>query len=257
MVEADCQKLDLAAEPDKELDSMTFAAYLESRHATATAIRTATVWTRAMVGQEPADISALFFLQYCKAGGGLLQMRSDRKGGGQHLRMRQGTQFIAKNLAASLPEGTVRYSWPVSSITQVSPDTVRVKTSGGTIEAAKVICAVPPTALQSITFEPQLPFETRLAISSHAYGFYMKVMVRFKSPFWVERGFCGLAQSFVGPACIFRDTSVPAQDKHILTCFMAGDMGKDWAGQPAQARKEALLKQIGETYGVTDRIQGE
>jgi monoamine oxidase len=257
MVEADCQKLDLASEPDKELDSMTFAAYLDNRNATATAVRTATIWTRAMLGQEPTDISALFFLQYCKAGGGLLQMRSDRKGGGQHLRMRQGTQYIAKSLAATLPDGVLRPSTAVTSIQQVSPDLVRVQTSAGAFQATKVICAVPPTVLRDLTAELQLSAEMRLALSSYAYGFYMKVMARFKSPFWVSRGFCGLGQSFTGSACIFRDTSVPAQGKHILTCFMAGETGRRWAEQPEQARKEVLLKQIGDTYGVSAEVQSE
>lgn len=257
LVEFECQQIDLESSPDRELDSMTFAAYLASRNATAAAVRTATVWTRAMLGQEPEDISALFFLQYCKAGGGLLQMRSDRKGGGQHLRLRQGTQHFAKSLAAALPKGMVRLSETVSSIRQTGSRTLRVQSSSGTWEASKVISAVPPPVLQTVEFEPRLPAEAALAISSYAYGFYMKVMIRFRTPFWVEKDFCGLAQSFVGPACIFRDTSVPADGKHVLTCFMAGKPGLEWSKLPAEARKEALLRQISEVYGVPERARAD
>jgi monoamine oxidase len=53
-------------------------------------LATVSIWTRAMLGCEPSELSALFFLDYCKSGGGLLQMRSDQKSGGQHLRIRQG-----------------------------------------------------------------------------------------------------------------------------------------------------------------------
>ena len=66
---------------------MSFMAYLKSRQASDKAIATATIWTPAMLGQEPEDVSALYFLNYCKSGGGLLQMRSDRRHGGQYLRI--------------------------------------------------------------------------------------------------------------------------------------------------------------------------
>ena len=71
-----------------------------------------------MLGVNPADLSALFFLNYCKSGGGLLAMRSDRKGGGQHLRVRQGTQLFAKGLADALPPGTIQLNAPVQAVTQ-------------------------------------------------------------------------------------------------------------------------------------------
>jgi monoamine oxidase len=257
VVEAECQKIDLASAPDEELDSMTFAAYLESRSATPIAIQTATVWTRAMLGQEPADISALFFLQYCKAGGGLLQMRSDRKGGGQHLRIRQGTQHFSKSLAATFPAGTVRLNEKVTAIRQTDSGSIRVQSSQGDFEAKKIICAVPPPILKDITFEPQLPDRTALAVSSYRYGFYMKVMIRFRTPFWVDKGLCGLSQSFAGPAAIFRDTSVPTDDKHVLTCFMAGKPGIEWSKLGAEERQELLLKQIGEIYGVGSQAQDQ
>lgn len=106
MCEADCQALDTWRPKDTRLDSVTFEAYLTSRGANEAALATATVWTRAMLGQDPKDISALFFLNYCKSGGGLLQMRSDRKHGAQYLRVRQGTQAFSLGLASSLPEGT-------------------------------------------------------------------------------------------------------------------------------------------------------
>src|ERR1700759_5333404 len=118
MVEADCQKFDSAEPNDPTLDRLSFAAYLRSRHASDVAIAIATIWTRAMLGQEPEDVSALYFLNYCKSGGGLMQMRSDRKHGGQYLRVRQGTQLFSTGLADDLPSGTIQLNTPVSSIIQ-------------------------------------------------------------------------------------------------------------------------------------------
>ena len=161
MCEADCQALDTWRPDDDSLDSLTFEAYLRSRGASAVALATATVWTRAMLGQDPRDISALYFLNYCKSGGGLLQMRSDRKHGGQYLRIRQGTQVFSLGLASSLPEGTIKLSAPVHSVVQSGNQSIKVQAGGVVYAARKVITTVPSPALKSIAFHPKLPPRSR------------------------------------------------------------------------------------------------
>ncbi|KAE8370449.1 hypothetical protein BDV27DRAFT_152044 [Aspergillus caelatus] len=251
MCEADCQALDTWRPRDTSLDSLTLEAYLRSRGASEVAIATASIWTRAMLGQDPRDISALYFLNYCKSGGGLLQMRSDRKGGGQHLRVRQGTQIFALGLESSLPSGTVKLSSPVHSITQ-DDQSVKVHASAGVYAGRKLITTVPTPALKNMSFHPELPPAKKAWIQSTSYGYYTKAMLQFKSPFWIERGFCGLAQSFIGPASVVRDTSSTVDHKYILTCFMAGDHGLSWSKLSTKDREEALLKQLEQLYGALD-----
>ncbi|KAJ9196022.1 hypothetical protein DTO164E3_6560 [Paecilomyces variotii] len=247
-VQADCLAVDTFQPRDTYLDSLTFEAYLRSKGASKEALATATVWSRAMLGQEPRDISALYFLNYCKSGGGLLQMRSDRKDGGQYLRIRQGTQFLAKELAATLPEGVVRLSTRVKSIRQVVSRAVEVHVSGPdgprAYIARKVICSVATPVLRTIEFSPPLSLEKKILVDSTTYGYYTKVLLVFKTPFWIAKGFCGLAQSFVGPASLIRDTSSPEDDKHVLTCFLAGDFGRAWAQLLAEERQKTLLQQV-------------
>lgn len=256
MCEADCQVLDAAKPKDTKLDAMSFEAYLRSRNAEETSMATATVWTRAMLGVDPSQLSALFFLNYCKSGGGLLQMRSDRKGGGQHLRIRQGTQSIAKGLAAELPEGSIRLNTPVTDIVQDGPGSVEVVGSDGAIiRARKVITTVPSPALRSINFEPKLHPVKQAWSESAGYGYYTKAIVIFKTPFWVDKGFCGLVQSFIGPASVIRDTSSPDDEKHALTCFMVGPPGKAWGSLPASDREQQLLSQLATLYGDKERIK--
>jgi monoamine oxidase len=258
MCEADCQKLDVFKPEDETLDSMTFEAYLQSRGASTTAMSTATVWTRAMLGQEPKDLSALFFLNYCKSGGGLLQMRSDRTGGGQHLRIRQGTQLFSKGLAGDLPEGVIRLSTPVTAINNNTGDNaVEVHTQDQVIRARKVISTVPSPVLRNISFSPDLPSNKRTWIESTKYGYYTKAMMVFRTPFWVDKGFCGLTQSFIGPAGVIRDTSSPQDDKHILTCFLGGTPGFAWSDLSTTDRENALLKQIGQLFKVGDAAEKE
>lgn len=87
-----CQTIDIhdPVRTGGHLDQMSFEGWLKSQGAEKTAMATAAIWTRAMLGLEPCEISALFFLSYCKSGGGLLQMRSDRKHGGQYMRLVDG-----------------------------------------------------------------------------------------------------------------------------------------------------------------------
>ncbi|RAH81528.1 putative flavin-containing amine oxidase [Aspergillus japonicus CBS 114.51] len=250
LCEADCQALDAWRPRDPALDRVTFEAYLRARGASEVAVATARVWTRAMLGQDPNDVSALYFLNYCKAGGGLLQMRSDRKHGGQYLRVRQGTQAFALGLAASLPRDTVRLAQPVHSIVQTAHQPVKVQAGGAVYAARKVILTVPTPAMKKIAFFPALPPAKQAWIESTTYGYYTKAMVEFRSPFWVRGGFCGLAQSFSGPASVVRDSCSPDDAKYVLTCFMSGEPGRAWAALPVPEQERQLLDQLAKLFQV-------
>ncbi|KAJ5673160.1 hypothetical protein N7507_002287 [Penicillium longicatenatum] len=253
--EADCQAVDIFNPRDTRLDSMTFEAYLRSKNASDKALWTATVWTRAMLGVDPRDLSALFFLNYCKSGGGLLQMRSDRKGGGQHLRIRQGTQSFSKKLAETLVPNTVRLNTAVKHIRQESPVVDVIAENGSVYRARKVITTVPSPVLKTISFEPAL-HPLKLAWSESAsYGYYSKAMMVFKAPFWIPKGFCGLAQSFTGPAAVVRDSCSPADEEYALTCFMCGPPAQEWAALPQPERQEKLLAQLGALFRAEDTIK--
>jgi monoamine oxidase len=85
-----CHTIDIKRPWAPEHDSVTLEEFMKQRGAGTTALGFVNVWARAMLGCEPSEMSALYFLDYCKSGGGLLQMRSDRKDGGQFLRIRTG-----------------------------------------------------------------------------------------------------------------------------------------------------------------------
>ncbi|RMZ88274.1 hypothetical protein DV736_g4507, partial [Chaetothyriales sp. CBS 134916] len=254
--ETDCQSLSVFEPENTQLDAMNFEAYLRTKNASQASIATATVWTRAMLGVDPADISALFFLNYCKSGGGLLQMRSDRRGGGQHLRIRQGTQSIARRLAAALSPGSIRLNTTVKDVIQDSSGTAVVLSEDGVVyRARRVITTVPSPVLKTINFEPELSRSKQAWSESASYGFYVKAIVAFRTAFWIEKGLCGLCQSFVGPASIVRDTSSPADKEYALTCFMAGAPGQQWVKLSAIERQQSLLDQLGILFNDKYRVQ--
>lgn len=179
-------------------------------------------------------------------------MRSDTRHGGQYLRIREGTQMFAFNLAKQLPESTILLKQPVTHVEQVSPEVVRVN---GRLQCRKVICTVPPPIVKKIGFVPPLPEAKRTLLDSYGYGFYHKVMAVFKSPFWVEAGFCGLVSSFKGPACVIRDTSVHEDSTYVLTCFLAGSEGRKWSDGAEEGRREALIAQLESLFGEAARSE--
>ncbi|QVM09476.1 hypothetical protein D8B26_004136 [Coccidioides posadasii str. Silveira] len=77
-------------EVHRQYDNMTFEQLVRKHGGGSTALATAKIWTRAMLGRDPFQVSAMYVLDYYKRLGGLLQARSDRKDGGQYLRIRQG-----------------------------------------------------------------------------------------------------------------------------------------------------------------------
>lgn len=85
-----CQTIDIRNPWGEKHDDVTLEEIIKKQNLEPLALATVSIWTRAMLGCEPSELSALYFLDYCKSGGGLLQMRSDQKNGGQYLRLRTG-----------------------------------------------------------------------------------------------------------------------------------------------------------------------
>ncbi|EFW13949.1 predicted protein [Coccidioides posadasii str. Silveira] len=81
-------------EVHRQYDNMTFEQLVRKHGGGSTALATAKIWTRAMLGRDPFQVSAMYVLDYYKRLGGLLQARSDRKDGGQYLRIRQDCHWL-------------------------------------------------------------------------------------------------------------------------------------------------------------------
>ena len=92
LAESICQTIDIhnPTGTGKALDNITLEQWVRQETLSETALASVRVWTRAMLGLEPSDMSALYFLDYCKSGGGLMQMRSDKSNGGQFLKVEGG-----------------------------------------------------------------------------------------------------------------------------------------------------------------------
>jgi monoamine oxidase len=219
-----------------------------------------------MLGVDPSEVSALYFIECkfthlllvsndevsidCAAGGGLMTMRSDGRGGGQYLRIREGTSALVEGLAQKLKPDSIRLNSPVAKVSQQSDGKVLVSTRAPTPQtylARKVIVSVPTPVYKTIQISPPLPASKTAVTNRTRYGFYTKYIISFSKAFWTEKKFCGLAQSFIGPVSVFRDTSLG--DEHpALTCFLGGSFGRKWAAQDAEAKKTSILKQMSQIF---------
>ncbi|KAK6375712.1 hypothetical protein LTS17_007534 [Exophiala oligosperma] len=242
-----------------ELDNITFERWCVRNGATEVALRTATVWTRGTLGQDPCDVSALAFLEIARGALGIVNLRYDGKHGPQHLRLQEGTQAVPVGMAKLLPTGTIRLNSAVRSISRRAPLEYVVTTiHGRRHQARKVIISIPGPAYKTITFEPALPGPMESYIASVRFGCYVKYICLFRTPFWREKGFCGLSQSFKGPLNHTRDTSVDSQGNYALTCFVTSTPARSWLRLSDRDRREAVLRQLGSLFTVGyDKVKEE
>ena len=73
-----------------ELDQITVDDFVRQQNARERTSKMVNMWVQVMLGVDATEISAWSFIDYCARGGGLMQMRSDSKHGGQYLRFRKG-----------------------------------------------------------------------------------------------------------------------------------------------------------------------
>ncbi|KAK5209797.1 hypothetical protein LTR20_000719 [Exophiala xenobiotica] len=267
LVETRCQTIDIEKPwigPGKVYDSMTFEDFAKQSGALPKTVEYANLWIRAMLGIDGSEISALYFLHYCKSGGGFVQMRSDGKHGGQHLRSKTGSQPYSEGLASLLTPGSVLLSSPVSSIRQNAAGVlVRTKTNNLTVRARKVIVSVPTPLYRDITFTPALTGAKLALSSSTRLGYFAKVILVYASPWWTNAGLAGLAHSFnttpdgksgngSGPITLIRDTSDPESGVYALTCFVLANVGREWSELPAAQRRKEALEQVVQIYSSPD-----
>ncbi|RAL10949.1 flavin monoamine oxidase family protein [Aspergillus homomorphus CBS 101889] len=230
MCEADCQALLCSNPSDPALDSLSFYAYVQSRNVSPTAIATASVWTRAMLGQASMSRRCTSSTTAAPATGLSRCAATDGTARSTSASASEGTQSFANTMAADLPADTVQFGERVDAILQ-SPGagSIVISRTGRAIRAKKV---------------PALPPKKQLLVDSFRYVYYAKVMLVFRSAWWVERGYCGLVQSFKGPASIYWDTSSPRDGKYGLTAFLAGDSGRQWAQEKNVRKREQADEEL-------------
>ena len=271
LVEERCQNIDIERPwvAGKQYDSMTFEEFARLSGCLPKTVEYANLWVRAMLGIDGSEISALYFLHYCKSGGGFKLMRSDDKDGGQHLRCKTGSQQYSEGLASFLTPGSVLLSSPVSAIKQSATGVLVTTKNGLKLSGKKAVISLPTPLYRDVQFNPPLS-GAKLALSSATrLGYFAKVILVYSKAWWTEAGLAGLAHSFnttptngentkevpngTGPVTLIRDTSYPDSGVYSLTCFLLANAGREWSELPVAQRRSDVLAQVADMYSDVDR----
>ncbi|KAF4625714.1 hypothetical protein G7Y89_g12448 [Cudoniella acicularis] len=247
---ANCSKAGQA----ESYDQMSLEQFVISKDGCKRTLDMVRIWSRVMLGVEAKELSAQFFIEYNAKGGGLKQLRSDSKHGGQYLRFRKGTQSIAINLAALLMAGTVLLSTPVVKITEKYNGVIVTARDGRTYTCKKLIVSVPTPLYKDIAFDPPLSGDKLTFSSGTQLGYYSKMILCYSKPWWVEFKSCGLSISYLEPIGVVRDSSVAVDGQYSLTCFIGGEPGRKWSKLPQHGRRAQVLQQISRLYGNTEEV---
>ncbi|KAI1061208.1 hypothetical protein LB506_011673 [Fusarium annulatum] len=207
------------------------------------------LWVRVMHGLESTEESAAWFIEYCRTNHGLLAIRADDRTGGNYMRLKSGTQSIAKGIADLIGHENIHLSNPVSSIEQTNSGVIVRTTTGKVIKAKKLIISMPSAMLKELTFSPPLPDPAQQVYNNTKLGHYNKAIVFYTKPWWRDGGFNGFFMDFRGPACVVRDTSFDDGGIYGFTCFVNGKPGEEWSKKAPETRRKVILDQLAHAFG--------
>lgn len=231
-----------AAPRAREYDSQTFGQWLKANTLATDTRRIATVASQPLFGAETADYSLLFALFYIAAAGneqtpGTFERLINTAGGAQEQRFVGGSELIAKRVARGLAE--VVLGSPVRRIAREG-HALRVESERLTVEADRVIVALPPVLAERINFEPGLPRAKRQLLRGLRMGNLIKCEAVYDRPFWRDEGLTGQAVSYSSPVGTTFDNTPPDGKPGVLMGFVGGAPARHFASRPTALRKAAL-----------------
>lgn len=206
---------------------------------------------RTMFGAEACELSALYFLMYLNAGGGLLKL-VQAEGGAQQDRFVTGAQSISLGLAEGLGDA-VMLGKPVRKIVR-KQDGVEVVTDDDVIEGRYVIVCVPPALAGRIDYEPGVSVGRDQMTQRFAMGATVKVVVTYERAFWREAGYSGEVVSSDGPFSIVYDNTSYDGKQAALVGFIVGKHARQWSSQPAADRERRVLAAFARYFGDEARL---
>ncbi|MBA0125847.1 flavin monoamine oxidase family protein [Haloechinothrix sp. YIM 98757] len=227
-------------------DAETLGGWLRRTVRSRRARRLLDMTIRAVWAHEPADVSLLYSLAVINGAGGLQRLVRTR-GGAQQDRFTGGSQLIALRLADQLPQPPT-LGHPVRRIVQ-SDRSVTVHTDGLSVEAHRVIVAVPPMLAGGIEYEPAMPAGREQLLARTPQGTTFKCLAVYDTPFWRQEGMSGHVASDRGPVGATFDNSPPDGDPGILLGFVVGRHARRLLSLAEQDRRREVLDCFARWFG--------
>ncbi len=232
-------------------DQQTLGTWFETHSVTPNTKQLASAAMQSIFGAEPREVSLLFTVYYIAAAGnesnpGNFERLINTRNGAQQDRFLGGSQLISQRVAHQLSH--VIMGSPVRSIAQ-SASGVTVVSDKLTVQAKRVIVAIPPTLAGRIHYDPVLPVERDQLTQRLPQGTLMKAEAVYEKPFWREQGLTGTTVSTEGPAYLTFDNTPPDGSPGVLFSFIGGDNLRAWSRQTDDARRKAILKSFATYFG--------
>jgi monoamine oxidase len=233
-------------------DSQTFQSWLEDNSVTPQFRDIAAVATRPIFGAEPRELSLLYVLFYIAASGneknvGTFERNFNTRDGAQMFRFVGGTQLICNRMAKRLGRRVVKRA-PVQRIHQHRGG-VTVTARGITVEAERVVVAIPPALAARIECTPALPVARDSLTQRVSQGTLMKAAAVYDKPFWRDDGLNGAAVSYEGPLQVTYDGSPPDGSPGVLFGFIGGDHARSFRTMSRAKRRAAVLANLTKYFG--------
>src|SRR5829696_3719073 len=200
----------------------------------------------ALFSAEPAEMSLLHFLFYCRSGGTLDRLVAT-SGGAQESRLKGGSQQLALRLADRLGEA-LQLGVPATAIRQDGGG-VEVAYDGGVVKAGRAIVAVPPTLAGRIQYSPALPPLRDQLTQQVPMGYVTKVQIAYPEPFWRTDGLSGSVFSQDDDVSMIFDNSPQDLSCGVLLGFLEGAHARRAGKLPPDERRELILSAFARYFG--------
>jgi monoamine oxidase len=201
---------------------------------------------RTIFGAEARDLSALYFLMYINAGGGMLNL-TEARGGAQQDRIVGGAQALSLALAKGLGDSVV-LGTPVRRLVQ-SREGVDAASENRTVGGRFAVVAIPPTLAGRIEYEPSVSVGRDQLTQRFSMGSVVKVVVTYDHAFWREAGFSGEVVSADGPLSVVYDSTTHDGRQPALVGFIVGSQARQWSTQPLADRQRRVTGALARYFG--------
>lgn len=232
-------------------DAQTVETFLRQRVRSEAARKLFRISIEAVFACDASDVSLLHALFYVHAAGKLDNLLSTESGA-QRDRFQRGVQPLAEWLAAS-SGATLHLASPVRSVEQ-DEACVRVHAEGVSVEARRLVVAIPPTLAGRLLYEPSLPASRDQLTQRVPQGSVIKCFAVYERPFWRDAGLTGQSVDEEGPVHVTFDASPPPSassraPRGALMGFVEGRHARRLAAATVSERREIVLRRFARQFG--------
>lgn len=224
-----------------ELDGMTFAQWIDRTLRTTIGRHVFRTSVTAIIGVEAAEQSALHVCWYFSTLGGFGPAMSHENGAWEYC-FRDGAQGLALGLAREL-DGQILLDRPVHRIVHGERG-VTIHANGITVEAERVILAIPPHLTGRIHFDPPLGPRRDALVQRMPLPTLTRALILYDTPFWREDGLSASSLTAFDLPMLIGDNSPPDGSRGVLVAYSDGAAARaGWDLTPAE-REERVIANI-------------